>query len=155
MNYTTTLTTHRFISRITTNLLVLMHPSRLLPKGCSVSITAHDEHTKHASVQPYCACRITVPVSIHPCSQTSSFPPFGYNNRDANANANAHDAGGGGGGGAGAGHIDQGLLREQYAKQRQFLHWGAMSDSTFFPAPIRRVYALGVLAHSTYVRNAT
>ncbi|KAM6492657.1 hypothetical protein JOM56_012381 [Amanita muscaria] len=39
---------------------------------------------------------ITVLVSIHPCSQTSSFPPF-------DSNANAHDAGGGGGGGPGAG----------------------------------------------------
>ncbi|KIL54595.1 hypothetical protein M378DRAFT_174149, partial [Amanita muscaria Koide BX008] len=67
--------------------------------------------------------------------------PHSGNNSNANANANANGAGGAGGGGAAPAPTphDQALLRDQYAKQWQIYaqnnNWGAMSDSTFSPAP--------------------
>ena len=58
--------------------------------------------------------------------------------------------GGPGGGGPGA-HIDPAMLREQYAKQWQIFaqnnNWGAMSDSTFSPAPTPFQGAFSPWAH--------
>ncbi|KAM6491782.1 hypothetical protein JOM56_012822 [Amanita muscaria] len=58
------------------------------------------------------------------------------NDSNANANANAHSAGGGREGGAGAGGAPTPKVSANNTlNNANFLHWGAMSDSTFSPAP--------------------
>ncbi|KAK2459402.1 hypothetical protein APHAL10511_008589 [Amanita phalloides] len=82
----------------------------------------------------------------------SPYPfPFNHVRRPATFQHSANNNNLANGNGPGPTNIDQAMLREQYAKQWQIFaqnnNWGAMSDSTFSPAPTPFQGAFSPWAH--------